>query len=63
MFSEERLKLIRFLEQNGINAHAFSDAEIRQQAQRVISTWKLKMEVKTKPGKKNPLSIKKGPRM
>lgn len=60
MFSE-RLKLIRFLAQNGINASAFSDAEIRQFAQKVISTRKLKKDVKTKPGKKNPLSTKKSP--
>lgn len=59
MSSEERINLIHFLAEYGINAYTFTDAEIRQKAQKIMSTHKLKKEVKTKPGKKNLLAIKK----
>lgn len=42
MGSGERERLIKFLAQNGIKAHAFSDVELRQQAQRVQSEQKLR---------------------
>lgn len=42
MVSEERTKLIQFLAKNGINAYAFSDAEIRQKAQKILSEQKMK---------------------
>jgi hypothetical protein len=57
MFSEERLKLIAFLAQNGIEAKTFPDAELRQQAQKIISSQKLKSKAK----KENKLATKKIP--
>lgn len=62
MYSGDRTKLIRFLAQNGIRADAFSDAELRQEAQKVLSSQKLKKKVKQLPGKAaGSLSTKKIP--
>lgn len=66
LISQERIKLIRFLAENGINANTFSDAEIRQKTQKIISERRLIAAGKTtnkmfkKQAKKSGgLSIKK----
>lgn len=61
MVSEEREKLNKFLAQNGIKASAFSDAELRQQAQIILSLQNLKKAAGKPEKKKNRLSTGKNP--
>lgn len=70
MGSGDRERLIKFLAQNGIKASTFSDAELRQQAQRIQSEQKLKsygyspgkgQSKKKQPLGKNTVATKKIP--